>query len=297
MFPDWYPKYKNFVSVSIEEFINSKFSKRNSKPLEILKEATLYSIKWWKRLRAILALEFFLIYRKKELKDLTLNDDITKFVIALEIIHAFSLVHDDMPAMDDDEYRRGNLTTRKKYNEYTALLVGDLCNTLPFEILSSIEDKKVAIDLIRLLSKSIWFYGMIWWQMEDLYYEIEEKKLNISDLKSLQAKKTWALIKASSLWWWILAWVDNSILNKIEKYANSIGLAFQIKDDLLDVEWDLETTGKSVWWENKWFVYSIWLEESKKYLNKLIEKSLELANFFWSEKLEFITLYIKDRVK
>lgn len=298
MLPNWYGEYKDFIEDSIKKYLDNYFWDNYLwKPLNEFKESIYYSLKWWKKIRAIFALEFYLILSWKKLKDLDVEDDIVKFCIALESVHAYSLVHDDLPAMDNDIYRRWELTTWKKFWEANWVLAWDMLNTFWFEILSQINDKNNAIELIKILSNSIWFFWMIWWQVEDLYYEKNFLELDLDKLSSLHNKKTWALIKTSILGWVILSW-KNEYLKNIEKFAENIWLSFQIKDDILDVEWTLETTWKSVGGEIKWFVYFHWIEKSYEILNNLTFESLEiLKNFENNYKLVFLTEYIRDRSK
>ena len=297
MLPNWYTEYKNIIEKSINSYLKNYFSKHKlNVPLEEIKKWVFYSIKWGKKVRAILALEFYLILSWKQLTDLNLNDDILKYCISLEIIHAYSLLHDDLPCMDNDEYRRWELTVWKKYWEASAVLIWDLLNSLSFEILSEIQDPKISQKLIKLLSNSIWFYWMIWWQVEDLYFEKNFNKLTIESLKSLHNKKTWTLIKASILWWIILS--EN--ISKIDNFSDfwkKLWLAFQIKDDLLDNEWSFEETGKSVWWETKWFVYFLWIKKSKEELKKLLDSCFLNIKELQSKKLEFLVKYIWKRKK
>lgn len=318
MLPNWYENYKNFIENSIKNYLENYFSSYvipvktgisewnkidthvnheddKTDALEEVKKASFYAVSGWKRIRAIFALEFYLILTWKKIEDISQNDDIMKFCIALEIIHAYSLVHDDLPAMDNDEYRRWELTVWKKFWEANGILVWDLLNTLSFEVLSEISDEKIWLKLVKLLSNSTGFYGMIWGQVEDLFYEKNFEKLDLDKLISLHNKKTWALIITSVLGWIMLS--QKTIEEKFELYAKNIGLAFQIKDDILDVEWTFEETGKSVGWEEKWFVYFLGLEKSKEYLQKLTKENLEIIWDLQSEKLEFLTKYISNRKK
>jgi geranylgeranyl pyrophosphate synthase len=220
-------------------------------------------------------------------------------------------VHDDLPCMDNDILRRWETTVWKKYWEYNWVLVWDLLNSFAFEILSEISSTKLSQKLVKLLSGSIWFYGMLWWQVEDLYFEEYFKELDISILKNIHNKKTWALIKASILWWIISSSTTSHLTSRIQiDYKNEktflniysnfwekLWLAFQIKDDLLDVEWTQEETGKSVWWEEKWFVYFLWAVESRKKLNNLIDDCRKIAETLNSEKINFIIDYVAKRKK
>lgn len=302
MLPNWYSDYKNLIDNSVENYLINHFNSEKNSWLDIIKESTIYSCKWWKRIRSILALEFYLIFSWKKIEDLKISSNIIKFCIALELLHAYSLIHDDLPSIDNDEYRRWELTTWKKYWEANAIFIWDLLNSLSFELLSEIWN----INIIKYFWEAVWIKWMLWWQVLDLFYEQNRDKLSLENLLEVHNKKTWELIKISVLWWIILANHTQSplisgeelLVKKFWDFWEKIWLAFQVKDDLLDVEWTLEETGKSVWdWEEKWFVYFLWLEKTKNYLNNLIS---DCKNIIWdlkSEKLDFLVEYIWNRKK
>lgn len=294
MLPTWYSTYKIFIDNSIKSYLTDYLSENLSTPLNNFKEIIFYATSSGKRVRAILALETYLKLSNKNIEEIKQDDDIIKVCIALELIHAYSLIHDDLPCMDNDDYRRWQLTVWKKYGETNAVLCGDLLNTLTFEILSTIQDNEKLKKIINLISKATSIYWMIWWQIEDIYFEKNWDELNIDLLKWLHNKKTWKLIEASVLTWIIIAW-KKEYTEKLSKFWKNIWLAFQVKDDILDVEWTFEKTGKSVWWEKKWFVHFVWLKKSKEYLNKLSIEALEDIKEIKSEKLEFLVEYIKNR--
>lgn len=303
MLPPWYTTYKTFVDNSIKSFLGKYLDENLSKPLNDFKEIVFYATNSGKRVRAILALETYLKLSWKNIDDIKNDDDIIKICISLELIHAYSLIHDDLPCMDNDEYRRWQLTVWKKYWETNAVLCWDLLNTLTFELLSTIHDNEKAKKIINLISRSTSIFGMIWWQIEDIYFENNFWELDVDWLKNLHNKKTGKLIEASILAWVILSYPNShthefeksEVYKKFQEFWKNLWLAFQVKDDILDIEWTFESTGKSVWWEKKWFVYFIWLEESKTYLWKLSEKALEDISHIKSEKLEFLVEYIKNR--
>ncbi len=166
--------------------------------------------------------------------------------ITIELIHCYSLVHDDLPAMDNDDLRRGKPTCHKAYNEATAILVGDALQTLAFELLAAPNDYLSAttqLQLIHILSQASGSAGMIGGQALDL--EAEGKQINLEQLQTIHEKKTGALITASVMMGAIAAGCNNaSELQSLKQFANLIGLAFQIKDDILDVEGDTQTLGK-----------------------------------------------------
>lgn len=294
--PKWYNDYKNFIEKGIDTYISRYLALPMSKPLEDFKEVISYGFSGGKKLRWILALEFYLSLTWKDIRDIKIDDDIIKVCIALESVHAFSLLHDDLPCMDNDELRRWELTVWKKYGEYNGVLAGDMLNTICFEIISDIKDAKMSQKISKLISHSVGFYGMVWGQIEDIYFENNISELDITLLSDLHAKKTGKLIQASILSWAILSW-EVANIDVYWDFWKKLGLAFQIKDDLLDVEWTPEETGKSVWWEEKWFVYLIWVDATRKILWDIISECHSIAKKLWSDKIDFIVDYVENRKK
>jgi len=301
MLPNWYNTYKEKIENSIDNYLIEYFKNENNDWLVTFKEATIYSLKWWKRIRAILALEFYLIFSWKNIDEIKDNDNIIKFCIALELLHAYSLIHDDLPCMDNDILRRWQPTVWKKYGEANAVLVWDLLNSLSFELISEIWN----IALLKLFWKAVWIKWMAGWQILDLYYENNSEKLTLDDLIEIHNRKTWALIEISIIWW-IIFWNlslkrenknKKSELIKYSDFWKKIGLAFQVKDDLLDIDWTFEETWKSVWWEDKGFVHFIWIKKSREYLNSLMKDCQNILLSLNSEKLNFLVSYIWNRKK
>jgi len=166
---------------------------------------------------------------------------------ALELIHCYSLVHDDLPAMDDDDLRRGKPTVHKAYDEATAVLVGDALLTLAFEVIAQPEthqDANIRIELVDMLARASGVRGMVGGQMIDL--EAEKKELNLKEITLLQQLKTGALIRFGCEAGAILGGANEKQRIALIAYASDLGLAFQIADDLLDVEGSEEETGKAV---------------------------------------------------
>jgi len=170
---------------------------------------------------------------------------------ALECLHCYSLVHDDLPSMDNDDLRRGRPTVHKAYDEATAILVGDSLLTLAFDILSRTEvhaDANVRIALVRELARAAGIGGMVGGQMLDLAAEgrFEAKRaLTESEIITLQAMKTGALLRFACRAGGILGQADAASRAAIDRYGAIVGQAFQIADDLLDVEGDTATLGKA----------------------------------------------------
>ena len=166
---------------------------------------------------------------------------------AVEMIHTYSLIHDDLPAMDDDDLRRGRMTCHKAYNEATAILAGDALQALAFQVLAQdpaitagAEQRLRMIDTLALAAGP---GGMTGGQAIDL--EAENRMLNLEELRGMHARKTGALIRASvELGALCSDRLDEVRFDKVSRYADCIGLAFQIHDDVLDIEGDTETLGK-----------------------------------------------------
>lgn len=167
---------------------------------------------------------------------------------AVEFIHAYSLVHDDLPAMDNDDLRRGRPTCHKAFDEATAILVGDSLQVLAFQILASgpglPDDPAVRLRLVELLAAGSGTNGMAGGQALDL--AAKGRTLSAAEVEEMHARKTGALIRASVLMAQACATnLDAAVRQALDRYATDIGLAFQIQDDLLDVEGDVQLLGKA----------------------------------------------------
>ncbi|MBH43270.1 MAG: farnesyl-diphosphate synthase [Rickettsiales bacterium] len=248
-----------------------------------------------KRLRPILLLEVCKIFGVN-------YDQAIRVAICIELIHCYSLVHDDLPSMDDDSIRRGHPTCHIKYNEATAILVGDAFLTLAFEILSEKKthpDAEVRCKLINELSRSSGLSGMVGGQKLDL--EAESKKLKLSEIKNLQKLKTGELFRFSCVAGSILAKKGKQDFENLEKFAYKLGLAFQIQDDLLDVTGDESKTGKKLKKDlrrgKQTFISFMGVTRAKKSAEKLIEEALNIISNYGSdgENLKQITKIIINR--
>ena len=248
----------------------------------------------------------FLLFATLEL----LNQNIEKGVksaIALEMIHSYSLVHDDLPALDNDDYRRGKLTTHKVFGEAEGILIGDSLLTYAFYILSQKNLKFLSSEqIVNIISKTSEYAGingMIGGQMIDI--ESENKKIDLETLKYIHSHKTGKLIKLPIEIACIIANVEKDKREVLEEYADLIGLAFQVKDDILDVEGTFEDLGKPVGSDvdlhKATYPSILGMEESKKILNNTVEKAKEIIkNKFGDEKgkiLISLADFIKERNK
>ncbi|NNC63709.1 MAG: polyprenyl synthetase family protein, partial [Gammaproteobacteria bacterium] len=209
-----------------------------------LLEAMQYSVLGGgKRIRPLLS------YASGELCDLK-PEQCDSIAAAVEFVHAYSLVHDDLPAMDDDDLRRGKPTTHKAFDEATAILAGDALQALAFEILC--DDADLARDaaahmrVVRWLARAAGPGGMVGGQALDLGAEAAAEPLGAEAVRRLQALKTGALIEVSAELGAILAEADDGTVAAVRAYARAVGEAFQIADDLLDVTGTEAETGKRV---------------------------------------------------
>lgn len=202
--------------------------------------------------------------------------------IAIEMIHSYSLVHDDLPALDNDDYRRGKPTTHKKFGEAEAILIGDSLLTHSF-YLASAENSHLSGDkvakLIGLISKAAGIGGMIGGQMIDI--ESEGKQIELPTLQYIHTHKTGMMIKLPVEAACVIADTDKAIADKLIKYSELIGLTFQIKDDILDVEGDFEKIGKPVGsdeaLDKSTYPQIFGMKKAKEILEEKTSKAKELA--------------------
>ena len=236
-----------------------------------------------KRLRPILMLASGGIFSQDERK-------LLPAACAIELIHNYSLVHDDLPAMDNDDYRRGRLTSHKKFGDDIAILAGDALLTIAFEILSEeVKDSKLALKVINLISKAIGTFGMIGGQVVDISWD--KDKAQLPELEFVCTHKTGALIAVSLKIGAILSGAAKAEEDALYEYGKLIGIAFQITDDILDEEQD----GK------KGFNYPAFLgiDESKRRACDLVDKALTKLDCF-DEKADIlrrIAQFIASRKK
>lgn len=251
-----------------------------------------------KRIRPILMLETYKLFGGS-------NKAIESFVAVIELIHTYSLVHDDLPAMDDDELRRGKLTTHAKFGEAMGVLAGDGLLNYAFEIaLDTLDetkgaDNRAVIRSLKVLAKKAGIYGMIGGQVVDVE---AEKQYGISKnrLDFIYELKTGALIEAAMMIGAILGGATDEEVEQIEEVAKKIGLAFQIQDDVLDVIGETETIGKSVGSDEKnqkaTYVVFEGLEKAKQEVADLTDDAIAILqelpyeNPFLTELLRWMVL-------
>jgi len=233
-FKDELAKCARHVDKAIEAYLDSAAS-----PSNLLKDAMLYGATGpGKRLRPWLVMESSNLLGANA-------ESALQCAMAVECVHAYSLIHDDLPAMDDDDMRRGKPTTHIAFDEATAILAGDSLLTLAFEILSNEKthpDPRVRINLISHLAKAAGGAGMVGGQMLDI--AASSDTFTLAQTIEMQRLKTGRLIAFSSAAGSILIDSDVKTITRFHDYGSTIGLAFQITDDLLDVEGTQEKTGK-----------------------------------------------------
>lgn len=232
------------------------------------------------------------------------SDNVDLIAAAGELIHCYSLIHDDLPAMDDDDYRRGQLSCHKQFDEATAILAGDAIQPLSLEVLTSLEDPnleaKTKLEIINLFARACGPEGMVEGQNRDILSE--NKVLTEEELDELHYLKTGKLIEACVLCVCLMKKnIDKDLIEKLKTFSNKFGLAFQIRDDILDEIGDEETIGKPVKSDlknNKSTYPSILgIEESQKKAELLIEEALLILDKlpFNTEKLNALCKLVVNR--
>ena len=255
-------------------------------------EAMNYSVMaGGKRLRPMLMAETYAMFGGN-------NSLVEPFMAAIEMIHNYSLVHDDLPAMDNDEYRRGRKTTHVVYGEGMAVLAGDgLLNYAfetackAFEYAENYEEYRKTASALAILSKKAGIYGMIGGQCADIEAESAEEKESVTGelLLFIHEHKTAALIQSSMMIGAILAGADKEQIEALEKCAYNIGVAFQIQDDILDVTGSAEILGKPIGSDEKnnkiTYVTIYGLEKSKERVEQLSNEAIDILRSFSGRNL------------
>ena len=227
--------------------------------------------------------------------------DLDHVACALEMIHTYSLVHDDLPAMDDDDLRRGRPSCHKAFNEATAILAGDALQAWAFELLADAPGFNAAqrVALIKSLAKAAGLQGMVGGQAMDI--AATNSNVNLQQLQSMHAFKTGAIIRAAVTMGGIAANASAAQLSALDTYGTHIGLAFQVVDDILDVEGNAETLGKTQGKDSKankpTYVSLMGLDGAKKESQRLLQAALEALGEFGvsADSLRGLAHYITAR--
>ncbi len=284
-------KYQNIVEQELEKYL-----RKQKCPEEMLNQSMEYSLMaGGKRLRPILVLTTYSLFKG--------NYDICMpYAVAIEMVHNFSLIHDDLPGIDNDDFRHGKPTNHKQFNESTAILAGDGLLNNAYIVISEDLNKNVSSTKLKVFeefSKAV--DRMIVGEYVDT--EFEGKEISNEYLEYIHINKTGALLKLCIRMGAILAEADEEELNKLSRYADKIGLAFQIKDDILSEEGDEKITGKPVGNDKEkgkcTYISKYGLDGAKEKLDEITQEAVDIIETY-GEKGEFLkelALYIKNRKK
>ena len=280
------------INVALEKILHASI------PSEPIVEAMKYSLMaGGKRIRPVLCLAAAEAVGGKP-------QAVLPAACALEIVHTYSLIHDDLPAMDNDDLRRGKPTCHVAFDEATAILAGDALLTLAFQVLSSVQSTTGNqasgwLKVIHIISTAAGYRGMIRGQMLDM--AAEGQHLTVDELKSMHALKTGALIEASLLCGALLADAQKRQMDILKTYARSIGLAFQVTDDILNVEGNPKIMGKAVGTdelrEKSTYPAILGIERSRQFAKNLVDEALQELEVFdkKADPLRALATYIIDR--
>ena len=265
-------QYRSFI----ENYLKSIYPAFRSEPQELLFDAMEYSLlAGGKRLRPIFVLDFCRMCGGNW-------ENAAPFAAALEMIHTYSLIHDDLPSMDNDDYRRGRKTNHKVYGEAMAILAGDGLLTDAFLVASSAnlpDPSKMALA-IRVLAQNAGSLGMVGGQVLDIMSE--ERQISEKEIIDIQSRKTGALINAACVLGVIAAGGSEEQLAAAAGFAGALGLAFQIRDDMLDVIGTQEEMGKGVGTDavKNTFVRLYGLEKCEELVKKYTDTAIEILSAF-----------------
>ena len=272
-----------------------------ARPDRLMQAMRYVSLGGGKRLRPFLVVETAALFRAPRAQALMAG-------AALEFVHCYSLAHDDLPAMDNDDLRRGRPTAHKAFDEATAILAGDGLLTLAFDILARPEthpSAAVRADLVLALARAAGLGGMVGGQMLDLAaegrFDGKVQKLEAADVKLLQTMKTGALLRFGCLAGAILGEATAEQRGALDRYGTLLGEAFQIADDLLDVEGDAATVGKATGKDaavgKGTFVSVLGLDQAKARLNTLVGEAEQALSPFGPDGkvLKMAALFVAER--
>ena len=266
------------IGLTIEDFYRSQQVSSD------LSEVILYSVQaGGKRIRPLLLLELIQAF------GLELAEAHYQVAAALEMIHTGSLIHDDLPAMDDDDYRRGRLTSHKKFGEDMAILAGDSLFLDPYGLLAMAElPSQVKVDLISELSLAAGSFGMVAGQVLDM--QGEGQAISLEDLKIIHANKTGKLLTYPFVAAGLIAEAEQSVLDKLLRIGELLGLAFQVRDDILDVTASFEELGKTPQKDlaaaKSTYPAFLGLDGAKNFFNQTLDEAVDILKDL-EEKTEF----------
>ena len=272
-----FSRYQNLF----EQCLRDVFSNLNESAPTVIVEAMNYAVKnGGKRIRPVLCFSACEALGGNPLKA-------KELAVALECIHSYSLVHDDLPCMDNDDYRRGKLTNHKVYGEAIAVLAGDALLTAAFHTIThSNHEAQTKIRAVEVLSECAGELGMVGGQVLDM--QSEERQCTAQEVLDIQNRKTGALIKAACVLGVLAAGGNETQLRAAVTFADHLGLAFQIRDDMLDVIGDAKELGKAVGVDNakNTFIQLYGLDACDKMVREHTETALQALSVF--ENAEFM---------
>ena len=266
------------IGLTIEDFYKSQQVSSD------LAEVILYSVQaGGKRIRPLLLLELIQAF------GLELAEAHYQVAAALEMIHTGSLIHDDLPAMDDDDYRRGRLTSHKKFGEDMAILAGDSLFLDPYGLLARAElPSQVKVDLISELSLASGSFGMVAGQVLDM--QGEGQAISLEDLKIIHANKTGKLLTYPFVAAGLIVQAQQSVQDKLRRIGELLGLAFQVRDDILDVTASFEELGKTPQKDlaaaKSTYPAFLGLDGAKSFFNQTLDEAVDILTDL-EEKTEF----------
>ena len=266
------------IGLTIEDFYRSQQVSSD------LSEVILYSVQaGGKRIRPLLLLELIQAF------GLELAEAHYQVAAALEMIHTGSLIHDDLPAMDDDDYRRGRLTSHKKFGEDMAILAGDSLFLDPYGLLARAElPSQVKVELISELSLAAGSFGMVAGQVLDM--QGEGQAISLEDLKKIHANKTGKLLAYPFVAVGLIAQAEQSVQDKLRRIGELLGLAFQVRDDILDVTASFEELGKTPQKDlaaaKSTYPAFLGLDGAKNFFNQTLDEAVDILKDL-EEKTEF----------
>ena len=266
------------IGLTIEDFYKSQQVSSD------LSEVILYSVQaGGKRIRPLLLLELIQAF------GLELAEAHYQVAAALEMIHTGSLIHDDLPAMDDDDYRRGRLTSHKKFGEDMAILAGDSLFLDPYGLLARAElPSQVKVDLISELSLASGSFGMVAGQVLDM--QGEGQAISLEDLKIIHANKTGKLLTYPFVAAGLIVQAQQSVQDKLRRIGGLLGLAFQVRDDILDVTASFEELGKTPQKDlaaaKSTYPAFLGLDGAKNFFNQTLDEAVDILKDL-EEKTEF----------
>ena len=268
--------YRDMIDTALKTAIETPVT---SDPTSLVREAMRYSLlSGGKRVRPMLTLAFCELCGAGAERALL-------FACAIEMVHTYSLIHDDLPCMDDDDLRRGNPTNHKVYGEDIALLAGDGLLTKAFEIALSTEDKTAAVQAALILAECAGDAGMVGGQCADLTSEGEQVDLEL--LRAMDMGKTVALIDAACRMGCVAGHADAKLLKAAKKYSEGLGMAFQIRDDILDVRGSVERLGKNVGMDS--------IRDKRNYVSLLgVEQAQNLVDEYTASALSALETFPGD---